>query len=89
MEERQDRHEHAEREITEDQHVRKASRTELADEDAFAQLQGQGPAPDPASGVDPATAGEPNTSADLGSGGGSTTVDPGRKDPIVPGEGKL
>ena len=75
-------HQHREQEATEDQHVRKTSRAELAEEEALAKLQAQGPDADP-------TAHRPDTSADLGGGGGSTTADPGRRNPIIPGEGKL
>lgn len=82
-----DEHQHSEREATEEQHIRETSRAELTEEEAHARLQSE--APDPAAGVNEATASEPNTSADLGSGGGSTTSDPGREHPINPGEGKL
>ena len=78
-------HQHSEQRATEDQHVRKTSRAELAEEEALAKLQAQGPDADPTA----RTADRPNTSADLGSGGGSTTADPGRRKPIIPGEGKL
>ena len=79
-------HEHSEQQATEDQHVRETDRAELADEEALARLQAQGPDADPDAA---ATADRPNTSSDLGSGGGSTTADPGRQNPIIPGEGRL
>lgn len=78
-------HEHSEQQATEDQHVRETNRAELAEEEALARLQAQGPDAD----SDAATADRPNTSFDLGSGGGSTTADPGRQNPIIPGEGRL
>ena len=78
--------EHSEQEATEEAHVREAGRAELADEEVFGALQSEPPDPDAEPRDTPA---RPNTSADLGSGGGTTTADPGRQDPIIPGEGKL
>ncbi len=78
---------HRENEITEDRHVHEADPVELEEEEALARLQSEDPGPDVATGED--TEAHPgDVGADLGSGGAGTTADPGRENPIVPGEGR-
>ena len=72
----------------EEQHVQETSAPELAEEDQLADVQDDAPAPAGETRRDLTGLG-PNTGADLGGAGGGTTGDPGRQDPIVPGEGKL
>ena len=71
--------------LTEEEHIHEASPEELAEEERLGSLQSE--APDQADRTQPGVG--PNTAADVGSGGGGTTADPGRQDPLTPGKGRL
>ncbi len=80
-----DRDEQAE---PEERHVQETDARELADEERLGDLQEQPPEPAGQRRDDLPGLG-PNTSADVGGAGGGTTSDPGRQDPVTPGEGRL
>ena len=70
----------------EEEHEQETSAAELAEEDAVAGvMSGSSDEDDVEAGSDA----RPEGSADLGAGAGSTTSDPGRVNPIIPGEGKI
>ncbi len=68
------------------EHEQETSATELAEEDAIESIMsGDGDEDDVEAGSDA----RPEGSRDLGAGAGATTSDPGRVNPIIPGEGKI
>ena len=72
----------------EEQHVQETSADELAEEETLSDVLDDEPAPAAETRRDLPGLG-PNTGADLGGAGGGSTADPGRQDPIVPGEGRI
>ena len=71
----------------EEEHVQATDAKELTVEEQVADVQEQ--APEGAQARDDLPGLGPNTSADVGGAGGGTTSDPGRQNPITPGEGRL
>jgi hypothetical protein len=70
----------------EEEHEATTPAAELATEDQVEDLMSE--TPDDATEVD-ASEVRPEGSRDLGAGAGATTSDPGRVNPIIPGEGKI
>lgn len=70
----------------EEDHEATTSAAELRAEDVVEETMSEGP--DDAAEVD-ASEVRPEGSRDLGAGAGATTSDPGRQNPIIPGEGKI